>query len=871
MAVSSRSPSFLFKTVSGAVIPGAIQNSPSTGGRVWAWGIIPGLALDDTSITPFLANAGANGKSLFAALQGGGAGDTDGASMVLTMGPKSGAGNDGSLSFRQGLLYIEPQNALTHTYLTIDSGTTLATEVRLDLGSSLSTGLAISYGGAAFKALVMNTSDPAEFVATAAAGKPTYLRTQSGADNGAGVGYAGADFEIRSGDGGDGTGAPGGAAGIVRVVCGSGGSGTSAGARGKFQVWNGAEGANDYVGIYHDSVDAAIYTASGTLYMGSSATGTGLQYSLSTTALAGNATNTYALGSASLEWLSGYFGEDTVTGPVSTSGLYLGLAQEARLRWNKDATGYPVASLILGLNAVGSAASDRLALSAAAITGFAAASVTAGGALFAALQNGGAAAAAEGFAGASGTLTAGAGSNAVLGVGGAGGGWSLVASAGGTGTTTGGAGGTLNLTAGAGATGGTAGGAGGNIIATPGALGTGGGAATAGKFIIRQPGGSAGTDEIWLYDDGSKTIIDARNGVISFAMGGASVLNYNFSSANRWYCPAHFHFADQIGSVYGAGSDWAVTYDETTTDSLLFTEGSVGALALKGSAISEFTAASATAGNALFLALQTGGATSGTVGYNGASCTLTTGAGSNSANGNAGDAGSWNFVGAVGGNATGGNGGAGGGVAITLGAPGTGGTPRLGGAFTVTGAAEVFSVSRLGTTTLTPTAAVVGLTLTAALQTNTAGVLDLNCTVGATGVVGIDISMTTPAAGLGSGESMYAHNVALVGDAQDDAAAIVYGLNFGWTANGGAATARALNVPATFTYGLYSLADIYLGAADLETDTTTGMKIATGATQKLGFFGQTPRVQCAKTDFNNWAAFGDVVSALVALGLFDAA
>lgn len=54
-------------------------------------------------------------------------------------------------------------------------------------------------------------------------------------------------------------------------------------------------------------------------------------------------------------------------------------------------------------------------------------------------------------------------------------------------------------------------------------------------------------------------------------------------------------------------------------------------------------------------------------------------------------------------------------------------------------------------------------------------------------------------------------------------------------------------------------------------DTTTGTMIGTAAGQKLGFFGKTPRVQCAKASFNNWSATSDVVAALVALGLFDQA
>ena len=39
----------------------------------------------------------------------------------------------------------------------------------------------------------------------------------------------------------------------------------------------------------------------------------------------------------------------------------------------------------------------------------------------------------------------------------------------------------------------------------------------------------------------------------------------------------------------------------------------------------------------------------------------------------------------------------------------------------------------------------------------------------------------------------------------------------------------------------------------------------------IGFFDATPVAQRAKADYNNWAAFTDVVDALVALGLFDTA
>jgi hypothetical protein len=60
---------------------------------------------------------------------------------------------------------------------------------------------------------------------------------------------------------------------------------------------------------------------------------------------------------------------------------------------------------------------------------------------------------------------------------------------------------------------------------------------------------------------------------------------------------------------------------------------------------------------------------------------------------------------------------------------------------------------------------------------------------------------------------MYAHSISLNGDAQDHALSILYGINFGYTANGGAGSARALYIPATYTHGLYSLAPTYLGAA----------------------------------------------------------
>lgn len=54
-------------------------------------------------------------------------------------------------------------------------------------------------------------------------------------------------------------------------------------------------------------------------------------------------------------------------------------------------------------------------------------------------------------------------------------------------------------------------------------------------------------------------------------------------------------------------------------------------------------------------------------------------------------------------------------------------------------------------------------------------------------------------------------------------------------------------------------------------DSTTGTKIGTATTQKLGFYNATPVTQRTKAGHNNWAALSDVVSALVELGLFDQA
>jgi hypothetical protein len=63
----------------------------------------------------------------------------------------------------------------------------------------------------------------------------------------------------------------------------------------------------------------------------------------------------------------------------------------------------------------------------------------------------------------------------------------------------------------------------------------------------------------------------------------------------------------------------------------------------------------------------------------------------------------------------------------------------------------------------------------------------------------------------------------------------------------------------------------FADAKDINFGSTTGTKIGSTSTEKLAFWGKTPVVQLAKASYNNWAALGDVVNALVALGLFDTA
>jgi hypothetical protein len=111
--------------------------------------------------------------------------------------------------------------------------------------------------------------------------------------------------------------------------------------------------------------------------------------------------------------------------------------------------------------------------------------------------------------------------------------------------------------------------------------------------------------------------------------------------------------------------------------------------------------------------------------------------------------------------------------------------------------------------TLTPTAALVGLTMTAAAHTQTAGVIDLNCTVGGSGVVGFDLAMTSKATGLANGESMYGLSLSITGDDNDDAGANLYALNLGCVATGSASKYGLYIGDTDFTCGVYNAATSY--------------------------------------------------------------
>jgi len=99
---------------------------------------------------------------------------------------------------------------------------------------------------------------------------------------------------------------------------------------------------------------------------------------------------------------------------------------------------------------------------------------------------------------------------------------------------------------------------------------------------------------------------------------------------------------------------------------------------------------------------------------------------------------------------------------------------------------------------------------TSTAHTDTSGVIDLNVTAGATGVVAFDTALTSISGGL-TGETIYNINLNVYGNAGDDASSYIYGIHM--TADGvGSAKKRALWVDGTnWEYGLYSEAPTYFG------------------------------------------------------------
>jgi hypothetical protein len=285
---------------------------------------------------------------------------------------------------------------------------------------------ASSFAWAGTALLKLDDSSPAEFTASAAAGTSTYYRAQSGADRADGTGYAGASGLYKAGQGGDATGGVniGGKGGdwvFEPGLKGAGFGGGAAGADGKVIVRQpGGTPGTDELYIYENGSSAKFDARTGSFAFMLAGTN---RYSLDATGFRPLTENARENGGPTTEWRNTYLGEDRQTATAcSTSGLYLGLGQEARLRYNKDATGYPASTLILGLEASGTAAKDSLAFSSATITGFTnVTNDTAGEAVYTATQGGGPSTAGNGLAAGTWTVETGAGSAAFATEGGDGG------------------------------------------------------------------------------------------------------------------------------------------------------------------------------------------------------------------------------------------------------------------------------------------------------------------------------------------------------------------------------------------------------------------------------------------------------------------
>lgn len=96
-------------------------------------------------------------------------------------------------------------------------------------------------------------------------------------------------------------------------------------------------------------------------------------------------------------------------------------------------------------------------------------------------------------------------------------------------------------------------------------------------------------------------------------------------------------------------------------------------------------------------------------------------------------------------------------------------------------------------------------------HTQTAGVLDINMSVAdgtAGGQVAIDVSSTTPAEGLGAGETQYAISASITGDGDDNATSVHIVNQVAYTPNGGGGTSYGYYAADTdFDYGFYTTAN----------------------------------------------------------------
>jgi len=227
-----------------------------------------------------------------------------------------------------------------------------------------------------------------------AVGKSVYTTYQGGGTSTSGAGKAAGDAYFTGGAGsaavsGVNVGGTGTSIVLTPGAGGAGFGGGAAGAAGKVAVRapTGYSAGVDEVYLFDDGSQSFIGTGQTRLYV---MVGNASSYYFSANAIIPMGNNSHYIGDAGNAFSGMKLGEDSTTIPRTNSGLYLGLGQEARLRYEKNSTGYPASCLILGVSASGTASVDRLALSAGAITGFAGAADVSGSDTTIGTQSGGA-------------------------------------------------------------------------------------------------------------------------------------------------------------------------------------------------------------------------------------------------------------------------------------------------------------------------------------------------------------------------------------------------------------------------------------------------------------------------------------------------